>query len=69
MSSEKWPWEVYSDETKHHDKYPKEYKEAVQFLIERGYNGAEELRRKVSKVTKEQQKTQLNVTLPNLYNC
>ncbi len=32
MSSEKWPWEVYSEETQDYNKYPKEYKDAVWWL-------------------------------------
>ena len=28
----KWPWEIYNEETKDYNKYPKEYKEAVAYL-------------------------------------
>ena len=34
-NNEKWPWEVYNEETKDYNKYPKEYKEAMQ---RRGHN-------------------------------
>ena len=30
--NEKWPWEIYNEETKDYNKYPKEYKEAVWWL-------------------------------------
>jgi len=32
MSNDKWPWEVYKEETKDYNKYPDNYKDAVWWL-------------------------------------